>query len=394
MYVGDRVLWLYRYLRGYLKISVKGEFSEKLLNLCAANRITLWNSRIIKGGIETCIFIKDFFALRYLIRGSKLRVHICEKAGVPIRTSKNRKRIGLFGGIILLFVFLKVMSGYIWVIDVSGNEKVKTEEVIKACQKIGIKEGIRADSINPKIQREQLLLELDSLAWASLNVEGSRLTVNISEIKEKGKEEDAPTNIKANADGIIKKINVTSGNCLVKVGDTVKKGDILVSGVIEASDGTRFVKSAGSIIATVTESIEEEGEYKKIYRYETGKCKEKAVLQIFTLKIPLFLGSETQKYNSDLRVSSAKLFGQNIPIRLYKKQFRFVKEEKITLSREELIEQLDNKIDKRLEAMAETEYEILSRTVIDTEKGLKISVLVKKEMEIARAETILVSSEN
>ena len=106
MYVGDRVLWLYRYLRGYLKISVKGEFSEKLLNLCAANRITLWNSRIIKGGIETCIFIKDFFALRYLIRGSKLRVHICEKAGVPIRTSKNRKRIGLFGGIILLFVFI------------------------------------------------------------------------------------------------------------------------------------------------------------------------------------------------------------------------------------------------------------------------------------------------
>ena len=108
------------------------------------------------------------------------------------------------------------------------------------------------------------------------------------------------------------------------------------------------------------------------------------MLQIFTLKIPLFLGSETQKYNSDLRVSSAKLFGQNIPIRLYKKQFRFVKEEKITLSREELIEQLDNKIDKRLEAMAETEYEILSRTVIDTEKGLKISVLVKKTMRASK----------
>lgn len=390
MYVGDWVLWIYRFLRGYLKITVRGECSERVLNLCAANRISLWNSRIIKNGIETCLFIGDFRLLREIIRGSKLRVHILKKAGLPIKLSKNRKRVGIFAGVILLFVFLKFMSGYIWIIDVEGNRQVNENDIIEACRKIGIKEGISADSVDPKIQREQLLLELDSLAWASLNVEGSRLTVNVSEIKGKGKEEDCPTNLKAKADGIIKKINVTSGNCLVKTGDTVKKGDILVSGVIEASDGTKFVKSAGSITAVTTDSITAEGKYREVKQYETGETKCKSVLEFFTYKIPLFLGGETSKYNSVTKVKQFELFGQSLPIRLYKKEFRFIREETVELSKEELTEKLREEISLKLKDEG-AEYEIVSEEIKDTEKGLKIIALAKRETDITTPEAMLIA---
>ena len=101
------MLYFYRFLRGYIKIAIIGDYTEKALNLCAANKISFWNSKIIKNGIETCIFIKDFSALRNIMRGSKLRVHILEKRGLPIKLYKNRKRYGLYIGAVWLFVFLK-----------------------------------------------------------------------------------------------------------------------------------------------------------------------------------------------------------------------------------------------------------------------------------------------
>lgn len=394
MYVGDRVLWLYRFLRGYLIIEIKGEFSEKVLNLCAANRITLWNSRIIKNGIETCIFIKDFWNFRSIMRGSKLRVHIIEKKGVPIKLYKNRGRTGLYVGVVLLFVFLRVMSGFIWTIDVEGNEITKTEDIIAVCEKIGITEGMRSSKIKPKVQREQLLLELDSLSWAALNVEGSRLTVNVSEIREEDKSKGLPTNLKARADGIVKKINVTAGYCIVKPGDTVKQGDILVSGVIEASDGTRFVRSAGSITAETTRSITLERKYEYIKEYETGAVNSRSVLEIFALKLPLFLGSETQKYNSEITVKQLKLFGKSLPIKIYNKKYRIKKEEIRTLSKEKLAEMLETDLKNELKSMDINEYKILSKEIFDTQSGLKINFLVSAVEDIAIEEKMIISNKN
>lgn len=386
------MLRLYRFLRGYLKIEVKGEFSEKVLNICAANRITLWNSRIIKNGIETCIYIKDFWNFRTVMRGSALRVHIIEKKGVPIKLYKNRKRKGLYVGAILLFVFLKVMSGFVWVIDVEGNQNTKSADIIAACEEIGITEGIRTDNINPKLQREELLLKLDTLAWAALNVEGSRLTVNVTEIRKGEDTKNLPTNLKAKADGIVKKINVTAGYCLVKPGDTVKKGDILVSGVLEASDGTRFVKSAGIITAETTRSITLEREYKYIKEYEVGTVNNRSVLEIFALRLPLFLGNETQKYNSKTSLKQLGLFSKSLPIKIYTKEYRIKREENITLTKEEITSMLETDLKNELKDMGVNEYKVLSREPTNTQNGLKISFLVSAVEDIAMEEKMIVSN--
>ncbi|MBR4973451.1 MAG: sporulation protein YqfD, partial [Clostridia bacterium] len=214
------MLWLFRYSIGYLYIVIKGEYNENVLNLCAKNRITLWNSRLHKKDIETCISVNDFKKLRTIIRGSKVRLHILKKVGLPFKIQKSRNRSGLLVGFIILALFLKIMSGYIWVIDVSGNKKISEKEILSACRQIGITEGIRAKNINPKTDREHLLLKCNSLSWASLNIEGCRLTVNVTEIGKLPENEESATNLKANTDGIIKKIDVTLGNCVVKVGDT------------------------------------------------------------------------------------------------------------------------------------------------------------------------------
>lgn len=368
-----------------------GEFPEKILNLTSANKIYLWDSKLTKKGIECCISVKDFRKMLFILKNSGVKVHILKKHGLPFKTEKNRKRLGLAVGMAVFFIFLKIMSGYVWIIDVTGNKTVDSKEIISALEDIGIKEGIRTKSINSKIQKEKLLLQIDSLAWASLNIEGCRLTVNVSEIKDEKNEETAACNLTASADGIIKKIDVTSGNCVVKPGDTVKAGDILVSGILERQSGTEFVRSQGSIIAVTERSINVKGNFTQQITSENGSNKTKTVLDLFTLKIPLYLGKETQKYNSVQKTVNLSLFGQTLPIRIHRKKFCYVDDYTVTYNREQLIEKLEKQIEDKIKEEGIETYTEISRNINETEDQLEITVIISAEENIAVSEELLVS---
>ncbi len=387
------MLWLYRFLKGYVTVLFEGEFCEKILNLTAQNRISLWDSRLNKKGITSSVLAGDFIKLRKILRKSGIRVHILEKKGLPFKTAKYNKRAGLLIGAVIFVLFLKIMSDFIWVIDIVGNENVKNEEILSACQEIGIKEGIHKSKIHTKTDRERLLLKLDKLAWASLNIEGSRLTVNVSESKKK-EETLTSSNLKATADGIIKKIDIVSGNCVVKTGDTVKKGDILVSGVIEKLSSTHFVRSAGTVIAETKRSITVESRYKTEKTLENGKQKRKKVLEIFTLKIPLYLGEENGEYRAEKSVKALKLFGQELPIRVYIKDFTFYDKYKITYQKEQLLKELDKKLAEKLEKEGVENFTVENQKYYETADGLKLEALISSEENIATEEKMLISEQN
>jgi similar to stage IV sporulation protein len=64
-------------------------------------------------------------------------------------------------------------------------------------------------------------------------------------------DKDTPCNIVASRDGIIQEMVVLEGQAVVKVGDTVKKGQLLVSGLFEDSDTltSRFVHAMAQVKA-------------------------------------------------------------------------------------------------------------------------------------------------
>ena len=385
------MIWVYRFLRGYLRVVFKGDSPQRILSLSAKNQITLWDTGLARNGLETYIYIKDFYKLPQIIRKSGLRAHILAKKGLPIILGKNRFRLGFFGGIIMFFAFLQIMSGYIWVIDVTGNKSVPTEDIINACETIGIRQGVKANKIDSKVQRERLLLKVNGLAWASLNVEGSRLTVNVSEIKNM-QNEKMPSNLKAALDGIVKHIDVTSGDCVVKVGDTVKRGDVLVSGVKETSDGTVFIHSSGSIIAETLRYYKAEESFEQSLKIPDGRVKTKYVLELFNIKIPLYLGCETDEYTSSRSSVTARLFGKSLPIKIYGKRFEFYRTGKIIYSPEELEAKLEKQITEQIKEEKIEEYEVTERRVEKNEKGIIMSYGIKTLENIALNEGIIVKN--
>ena len=312
-----------------------------------------------------------------------IKVHILEKRGFPFFIRKYNKRFGIVLGLIIFFSFLQIMSGYIWIIDVVGNETVKESEIISHCEEIGIKQGIRKSKISPKADAQELLLKNDKLAWGSLNIEGCRLTVNVTEITEKDADNSIATNLVATADGIVKHIDVKSGNCLVKVGDVVKKGDVLVSGIIENMSETKFVRCRGEIFAeTQTEVILKEN----LTRKETvpnGKLKNKRAFEFFTLKIPLYLGAEKGLFETENSVWQLKLFGQNLPIKIHTKKFIFKTEHTVKISPEKAEEKLKDRL--------KTEYKgsVKTQQITHTKEYAQLYAVMVDSRNIAKSENLI-----
>lgn len=389
------MIWLWRFISGFLEIEITGENCEQILNRAATNNIYFWNLKFIKGKIYGCISIKNFLKLFTNRHGLKCKIKIIKKIGIIFHIKKYKKRFGFFiGGIIFTFIIF-FLSNFIWVINVEGNNIIPTQEILNSCRIIGIYEGIAKNKVNNKYDAQRLQLTRNDIAWCSFNVEGCVLTVNLSEIeKSEGNYRQDPTNIKAAIEGKIKKINVTSGNIMVKVGDTVSKGDILVSGIVENMSSTVFVHSSGEIIAETKRIFSARGDFIQEKNLEIGDRLTRYSIKFFNVKIPLYLGKINENYNYTCTIKNLSLFGSKIPIKIAQEQYIFQKKAKVKYNRSELEEILHNDIKNQLKNFNFITASQVDKEIIYTDSGMLLKITYACEEDIAVQNKILFSKEN
>lgn len=326
-----------RFFRGYLRISFSGENSERMLTICAANRLLLWDILKDKNDIIASISVRDFLKLRYVKRKSK--VQILSKCGFPFYIRRYDKRFGFAVGI-LIFTFLMVfLPDRIWIIKVSGNQTIETKTIVSALEELDIKTGCcrrKIDSLNGAVELANMV---EGIAWAALNVEGTTLTVDVTEtIKEEMQNDTEPQNLIAISDGIITKVELIGGFSRVKPGDSVAKGDILADGFAEIKDGTQIISSAKGKIIAKTQRI-----LKHIVPFEcdetifNGEEKTKSVLEFFGIRMPLYLGSEKKTAFTKFSGGYLSVRGKPIPIAIYTKRFYYTDKIRIRLSKQEAV---------------------------------------------------------
>lgn len=389
------MIWLWRFLQGYLTITFCGDKAEQLLNAAAKNRINFWNLRCKKDYIIGNISIKNFYKLRIAKRGIKCKVKIIEKKGLLFHTKKYINRTGFLIGLLSFFAILEILSNFVWIINIEGNKRISTEEILNSCKKIGITECMLKSKINNKYDAQRLLLEQKELAWGSFNLEGCILTVNISETEVSDKQEsESPSNIKASFDGKISKIDVTAGNVMVKVGDTVSKGDLLVSGVVEKFSSTLFVHSKGTINALTTHTFSAEGKFVQQITKENGKTAKHTAIEFFHLKVPLYLGSVKEDYNCEKNIKNLKLFNKRIPVKIAEEKYYFTKVQEIKYDAATLEQKLYNDIKKQVEDYEFISAEETDREIINTEMGMLMKITYNCEENIAVQDKILLNTEN
>ncbi len=380
---------------GYLTIEFDAKNGEKMLNKALSEKIHIWNLRCHSGKITGNISIKNFYKLRKIKRGIDCKIKILRKSGLVFKTKKYQKRSGFAFGFFLYCVILILLSNFVWIINVEGNEKISDYEIIKACEKIGITEGVLKNRINNKYDAQRLQLIKKGIAWCSITVEGSVLTVNLSETAISDKEErETPSNIKASFDGKISKINVASGDVKVRVGDVVAKGDLLVSGVSDKSTSTVFIHSEGEVVAETIRTFSAEGRFVQNVLKPNGEKITRKTVEFFGIKIPMYLGNIDSQNIYSKKTDSLKLFSKKIPIKTATEYYEILEEVTVIYDNETLENLLYEEIQEQVQRFDFISISEKNREVIETKDGMLLKIEYLCEENIAVQDDILLHTEN
>lgn len=385
----------FRFVLGYVRFTVKGDFPERLLNQLVASKVSVWGIRRNKTGISACIKAGDYLNIRQYRAKSKVRTKIVERHGLYFVLRKYKLRVGFATGVGIYVALLVFLSSFVWNIEIVGNEKLSNREILVACERLGLHEGAKISNLDAELLRTRLALELDGIAWASVNFEGVKATVNISESIEQKEQPLYPCNLIATRDGVITGLEVTEGNIVVKQGQTVAVGDLLVSGITEYKDGTSaFGRSSGKVYAQTNRTLSYLATYVQTEKYYTGPAKERRVLTVFGLDIPLYLGSLKGNFET---VTTIKRYDSNsmyIPITLTETSFFPVDTRAFQID-EEQAKILAESMLLKLEEQELKSAEILTKDISFevTEKGVKITGEYKCRENIAGNDLLLIYEE-
>ena len=250
-----------RYLRGYVKIRVEGYSPERFLNLCCFHHIFIWGLVPAGNAYEMYMSLSGFRKIRPFTRKTHTKAVILKRCGFPFFLKRYEKRKLFFISLLLCAALLKVYSLFIWDIHFEGNQKWPDETLSEFLDSKGVAPFMLKSSVSCADIVKDIRKEYNDIVWVSASIEGSRLKVQIKENEDTFKEEtdvsqeEHPTDLVAETDGVITEIVTRSGVPQVHVGDTVKAGDILVSGRIEVKNdsgevvGYQYQKSDADVFA-------------------------------------------------------------------------------------------------------------------------------------------------
>lgn len=223
------------WLRGYLLIRMKGQSPERFINLCSNRRIYIWDLKNVLGEYEFYIKLQDYYKLKPIAYKTRTIPYIKRRFGMPFIIHKYKKRKGYVLGILLFSVFLYIMSLYIWDISILGGHTYTEEAMVKFLKTNQIYTGIQKDKIDGQDIEELIRGTYKDIGWVSAEIKGTRLIIKITETNMPAPAVSTtdPVHIIAAKDCIVTNIVTRTGVPQVAIGSVVKKGDILVSGVVD-----------------------------------------------------------------------------------------------------------------------------------------------------------------
>jgi similar to stage IV sporulation protein len=325
------IVRIWNILMGYVIIRVEGLSLEKFINLSASKGIHLWGiERISYTTLQARVSINGFRKLRPVLRKVRCRITIVDKRGLPFLTYRLKKRKMLVAGMIICLTLLYGFSSFVWVIEVKGTEKLDSSVIMNALHENGIEPGIWKGHINIRDLENELMIQLPQISWVGLELRGVKLVAEIVEAVQPPPfiDKETPCNIIASKDGIIAKMTVLEGKPTVQIGSTVRKGQLLVSGVIEHEGiGVRYVHARGEILARTWFEGKGKAPLRESMKVPTGRKVVRKYIRLGSIKVkvqedPILFGK------FEKTVSRQPLLGENLflPVEMLIEEYHEVKE--------------------------------------------------------------------
>ena len=340
-----KVTWFHA-VRGLVTIRISGDGTERLLGEAAGDGIELLNlRRTSRGELECVVTAGDFFRLRPHLRRTGCRLRIVRKSGLPFLAAKARRRKLFAAGLALFFVVLYSLSALVWRIEIEGNARLTEEEILAAARAEGLRPFQWSFRLPDSAElSRRLQAALPGAAWIGVEKRGTLIRIRVVETTEpEPRELLNPRHLVASEDAVVTRITATRGRPVVKKNQRVRKGDVLISGILGGEGSVVTVPAEGTVRGLVWHEYDIMSPLVRKAKTYTGERRTvwHAVLGGRSLKVSEFGEPPFDKYESVLHQENAAWRGIVLPVgRIRETQLEVRYEERRLTEREAAAEGL------------------------------------------------------
>jgi similar to stage IV sporulation protein len=271
----------FSWLQGYVRIQLRGSECALLLNQLIEKRFLIWDIRVNPDNrMELQISIRDFFKLRPLLKRTGCRLHVLEKHGLPFFMGKMAGRKFFFAGLAGFVISIYMLTSLVWQVTIEGNERISDDTVLRAASQQGIHRfqlKFRLPAADTLARNLQGLLP--DTAWVGVDIRGTHITIKIVEATVPDKPPLMnPRNLVASKNALVTEILADKGRPLVKPNTYVRKGDVLISGIIGSDENSQIVVAQGSVKGLVWYTSAIEVPLMRTYKVYSGESLNRSYL--------------------------------------------------------------------------------------------------------------------
>lgn len=303
------------FIFGYCKVSADLTDAADIFNICAKYGIVYRNQSSADKEISFECSLPAAKKLSRICceRGIKLTV---TEHGIPRLFAKYKRRYGIYFGLLISLMLFFMSGRIIWDIRIEGDlERLTKGDVISELNNCGLKIGMPRRKLNTGEVETRVIVYSDDISWISINLFGTVAHVEIREAEPTPEDEilyDA-ANLVATRDGVIEGFEEVKGNIQVRIGDFVREGELLVSGIYDSKAlGFIYKCSSGRVFARVKSNYEVSVSLKYDEKRYTGKEFVEKYLVFFDKEIKIYtnFGKKSPKCDIIDTVSYADPIGK------------------------------------------------------------------------------------
>lgn len=323
---------------------------------------------------------------------------VTARRGIRYRLMPYRRRVGILCGLLLGAAFLYWCNATIRSIEISGNTRVSDAEILTALESLGVSTGVPFRELPYTYLEQRMRLLVSDIEWITLRQEGGRLIVDLTEERNPPAlvSDRAPTNVIAAVPAQITKMDIRGGHAAKQVGDVVRAGELLISGVEQDEVGTvRYYHAAGIVEGIYPAEFSTEQPFVAELPVR-GETRTETQLAVFGHRFSLTLGFTPPAQTADIiyeeDADPLMLFGKRLPLTLLRCRYTR-RETAITVFSEEEVHAMLEESAVRWEQNFHAADTIISKKTdfIRTDLGISLKINYVFEGAIGKTSEIFVN---
>ena len=347
------------FLFGYEQLGTDASHAADLLNLCMEKNIPYTGfSGENSGEIVFFCLLSTARRLKKLAQERNIPVKVLRSGGIPPWIWQRKQRAGLILGCICAIALFVASGKFVWDVRITGNEEMSVSEIKAVLSEGGLYVGSYKPSLDTDVLENRVLLSSDRLSWISVRINGTVAEVQVIErISAPKQEEKKPANLIATCDGQIETVELLRGDCVVKTGQAVKKGDLLVSGVYDSQTvGCRFTRAAGRVLARTEHTYRIEIPFTYTEKSYVRAEKQEICLNFFQKSLKIFKSTGNGEGECDIieiEKSFTGLGSHTLPVSVTLYERRYYEEVTCIRSEQEALDEAYAQLSRELGAFSE-----------------------------------------